>query len=103
MNRDIGGDNDDSGAPALRNTLEQVAHARLIVTGMSTGDDRPAMVADARDLLEMIGLIEPGADPRGMCGTWQGFNRHQQMREEPCEACREAHGERRRVHRRASE
>lgn len=88
--------------PAPRVSPEQIDHARRIVAGMATGTDRPAEVADARDLMQMIGLIPPSTQARDLCGTWQGYNRHQQMKEEPCESCRAAFSVRRRQHRKTS-
>lgn len=42
---------------------------------------------DAAKLLAMLGLVDRPSEPRKICGTWQGRNRHVQLGELVCEPC----------------
>lgn len=66
---------------------EEITRARRTVAAYATD------AADARGLLEMLGLVEPvnpSAPQRQICGTLNGRYRHVQLDERVCRSCADA-------------
>ena len=65
----------------------------LVAKAMRNVAARATDAAEARDLLEMLGLVEPvhpAAPQRDICGTLNGRYRHVQLDERVCRLCADA-------------
>ncbi|WTW93685.1 hypothetical protein OG216_09970 [Streptomycetaceae bacterium NBC_01309] len=64
----------------------------LATKAMRTVASYATDAVDARDLLEMLGLIDapPTPNPTTGCGTAQGWRQHKSGETEPCQPCLDA-------------
>jgi hypothetical protein len=75
---------------------DQRDHALRVIACRAVGTSRTELVADATELLAMVGLIqepEPPADPLSIypdCGNPSAYERHLVEHTPPCEPCKAA-------------